>query len=338
MSHLTRKWLAALLFCTVAQADEVWIVNGDRLTGEVVRTDANALRLKTDYVGTLEVPWEQVERVKLDEPGTVRLLNGDLLQFYSISRDGEQLVMQQGKDTPGEVLDLASIDAIEPEPWELGDGYKLSGRVNLALENESGNSEQDELDLEYQFNSRWKSSEFLSFGELEYDTTRGFRSADNWTVFNNLDHTFSGKWFYSGALAFKKDRFADLKLRTLAGPGLGYRFHDSESLNLRVEAGPYYLKDNFYEQPDETFWGLAWYVDYDQFVWKQRLQLYHRQLGFAAANDSDKFLWRAWTGVRIPLVLGFFASGEYEVDYDSEPAFEAETTDTTLKLKIGYKW
>ena len=42
--------------------------------------------------------------------------------------------------------------------------------------------------------------------------------------------------------------------------------------------------------------------------------------------------------VVFPLVFGFFASGEYEVDYDSEPAFEAETTDTTLKLKIGYKW
>jgi hypothetical protein len=34
-----------------------------------------------------------------------------------------------------------------------------------------------------------------------------------------------------------------------------------------------------------------------QKVWKERLQIYHRQLGFAAANDSNKQLWRSWTGV-----------------------------------------
>jgi hypothetical protein len=47
-------------------------------------------------------------------------------------------------------------------------------------------------------------------------------------------------------------------------------------------------------------------------------------------------LWRAWTGIRVPLVAGFIGSVEYEIDYDSEPAIKAETTDTTLRLKLGY--
>jgi len=45
-----------------------------------------------------------------------------------------------------------------------------------------------------------------------------------------------------------------------------------------------------------------------------------------------------WTGLRAPIVSGFIASAEYEIDYDSKPAVEVETTDTTFKLKLGYEW
>lgn len=40
----------------------------------------------------------------------------------------------------------------------------------------------------------------------------------------------------------------------------------------------------------------------------------------------------------MPLAGGFTGAIEFEYDYDSEPALSAETTDTTLRLKLGYKW
>ena len=100
-----------------------------------------------------------------------------------------------------------------------------------------------------------------------------------------MDRNFKGKRYYAGSAMFKQDKFADLDLRTMLGPGIGYRFYDSKSLNLKLEIGPYYLKDNFISQPNESFWVAAWFLD-----------------------------------------------------YDSEPALDAETTDQTLKLKLGYKW
>ena len=40
-----------------------------------------------------------------------------------------------------------------------------------------------------------------------------------------------------------------------------------------------------------------------------------------------------------PMMLsGFVGCLEYELDYDSDPALEAKTTDTTLRLKLGYEW
>ncbi len=322
----------------MAAADEVRIAGGSLLKGEVVRSTTEALRIETTFAGTVEIKLSEVEAVMLDEPVTVLFEDDSTLEVRVVSVVDDQFVYQEHPNAEPVTVAVSRVEVIEPDPWELGQGHQFTGRVNLSWENESGNSEKTELDLDFNLDYRWRDNHLLSYGELEYDTTRGIRSSDNWTWFSNLDHTFEGKWYYAGAVMFKKDRFADLKLRTMVGPGLGYRFYQSKPLNLRAELGIYYLNDDFYDQADEEFWGPAWFIDYDQMIWKRRLQLYHRQMGFAAANDSDKYIWRAWTGIRMPLLAGFVASVEYEIDYDSEPAIEAETTDTTLNLKLGYEW
>ena len=68
------------------------------------------------------------------------------------------------------------------------------------------------------------------------------------------------------------------------------------------------------------------------------MNLYHRHIAFAAANESGKYLWRSWTGLRAPMFAGFVAGIEYEIDYDSEPAVRTDKTDTTFRLKLGYEW
>jgi putative salt-induced outer membrane protein YdiY len=319
-------------------ADEVRVADGSVLKGEVVRHTTDALRLKTTFSGTIEIEWSQVETVILDEPVTVLFDDDSTLEVWQVGVDDGQFVYREEQYAEPVRVEMSRVAVIAPDAWELGQGHQFTGRVNLAWENETGNSERTEFDLDFNMDYRWRDNHLLSYGELEYDTTRGFRSADNWTWFSNLDHTFEGKWYYAGAVMFKKDRFADLKLRTLAGPGMGYRFFQSKRVNLRAELGIYYLKDDFYDQADDKFWGPAWFIDYDQMIWKQRLQLYHRQMGFLAANDSNKYLWRAWTGLRLPLLAGFVGSVEYEIDYDSQPAVEAETTDTAFNLKLGYEW
>ena len=322
----------------LASADEVLISDGSRLIGELVRHDTEVLKLKTSFAGTIEIDWAEVKEVILSEPGTVLLADDQTLEIKALSREGDQFVLYPVTSEAPVYVEGSQVKAFEPESWELGQGHKRTGRVNLAIEDEQGNSEEREYDLDLEFHNRWYKNHLTVLGQLEYDTTRGLTTTDNWTFFANFDHTFSGKWYYSGALLMRQDLFKDLKLRTSVGPALGYRFYDSRQLKLRTELGAYYLEDDFYEQVDESFWGPGWYLEYEQMIWKRRLQLYHRHFGTAAANESGKYIWRSWTGIRAPILSGFIASAEYEIDYDSEPAVEVETTDTTFKLKLGYEW
>ncbi len=321
-----------------AAADEVLVRNGDRLSGDVIRQEKGWLRLETTYAGTVEIAWKDVREVRFDEPGQVLLDDETVLTVEAVSREGDRLTLHREGPAPAVTVDASRVKVIEPEAWELGQGGKFEGRVNVALENDQGNSQSNEFDFDFRVNRRWRWHRVESYGEIEYDTTRGLDSSDNWTWMSNYNRLFRSRWYGSAFTLLKHDRFADLRLRFLLGPAAGYRFFDSEPLSLAVEVGVFYLNDDFIGRPDEEFWGPAWWVDYSQKIWKERMQIYHRQLGFAAGNDSRKQLWRSWTGVRVPLVAGFVGSVEYEIDYDSQPAVEALNTDKTLRLKLGYKW
>jgi putative salt-induced outer membrane protein YdiY len=326
------------LFLEPVSADEVLINDGSRIMGEVMRHDTTVLKLKTSFLGTVEIKWEEIVEVTLTEPGIVLLRDGQTVEVKALSHEGDHFVLYPVSSADPVSVEASQVKSFEAEAWELGQGRKRSGRINLAVENEQGNSESRELDLDLELHNRWNKNHLMVLGQLEVDSTRGVTSTDNWTVFANFDHTFTGKWYYSIALLVRQDKFKDLKLRTTLGPGLGYRFFDSRPLSLRTEVGIFYLKDDFYDQTDETFWGPGWYLDYEQKVWNQRLTVHHRHVSFAAANESGKYLWRSWSGLRAPIFAGFVAGIEYEIDYDSEPAVRVDKTDTTFRLKLGYEW
>jgi hypothetical protein len=135
-------------------ADEVLMNNGDRITGEIVRQETGVLKLKTAYAGTLDIDWEHVDKVSLDEPSKVLLVDDTVIEVESFTRSGDQLILFQVSSTSSTIIHTSSVKAIEPEPWELGEGYKISGIGNIAAKSEKGNSEKTEFDLDYMFTVR----------------------------------------------------------------------------------------------------------------------------------------------------------------------------------------
>lgn len=331
--------MLSLSMLATVNADEVILRNGDRLTGDVIRQAGDQLQLQTDYAGEISIDWERVREVRLDEPSPALLSNDSVISVAAIVRDPQKLRIQPPR--PSEPLSLPpeAIQIIEPEPWEMGNGFDLSGIINLGIQDATGNSESTELDLDLELNYQRRWHEWQSYGQLEYDTTRGVKTTENWTLLNKYTRRFpQSRWYGAAWLRFKHDRFADLRLRYLVGPALGYQFDGSDSIRLSAEVGPIYLREDFYDQPDKSSWGPGLFIDYEQDLINDRLQFYFNGMGFSTISDQTKGLWVSWTGLRVPLVGGFIGSIEYEIDYDGEPAEETETTDQTLRLKLGYQW
>ena len=132
--------LALALLIEPASADTVIMRNGDRLTGEVLRQEGGELLIRTAYAGTIALDWGQVSDIRLDAPATVLLDDERVVTVAALTREKESLRFETPAGREPMTVSTNQVRVIQPEPWEMGDGGKFSGRINLALEDQTGNS------------------------------------------------------------------------------------------------------------------------------------------------------------------------------------------------------
>jgi putative salt-induced outer membrane protein YdiY len=332
-------FVALLLFSVEAPADEVLMRDGSRLLGEVVKRDDNGiLHFKTAYAGTLKIKWTEVAEVKTDKPMEFLLSDDSTVKITRITNTTDDMIVEGESGEPPQTLGQDVVAIINPEPWRKGEGYKLSGRVNLAFERQRGNTDSDELDIDGDLTWRRKNDRFTAFGELESDRNNNKRTADNWKVEGAYNYFVTKKWYWGGFGRFEHDKFADLDLRTSVGPLVGYQWFESRQMNLRGSVGPVYVNEDFINQSDDDYPALGWGLNFDRFMFGDFMQFYHRQIGFWNLDSTSDVVWDTWTGLRFPLVLGLVASTELKVEYDGGAAEGADDLDTTYALKLGYQW
>ena len=329
-------------------ADTLVMNNGDHISGEVLLRQGDVLKFKTAYAGEISVKWSEIQSVTTDNAMTLQLDNERVIKSHSITNQDEQTLAIKGEVEEQEmVLSQQTLTALNPEPWTLGEGYKFTGLINFSTKNERGNNDKDELDADADILFRRQRDRAKFSLVFEKDNQDGEATKNKWSVRGSYDYFPEKqwnygikvpKWFYGGTLMAQKDQFADLTLRLIAGPHIGYQFYEGHDRNLLVQTGVLRVHEQFQNDPDNDFWGAGWHIDYDQYLFNDITQFYHKQVGVYGIQDPHKLLWTSWTGFRVPLWAGFIASTEIEIEYDSEPASDADTTDTTYRLKLGYRW
>ena len=235
-----------------------------------------------------------------------------------------------------QMIKQSEMAYINPEPWRIGEGYKVTGGINVALKSQHGNTNQDEFDLDGVITFRRKNDRLKFRGEYENDKTNNSKTALNWLFLGKYDYFFKNKTYFGGTALFEHDKFADLDLRETYGLHLGHQYFESKAINLSVEAGLAQVYEDFVDADDNDFLAATWAMKYNQYFFNEFVQFYHRHSGRLNIEDTDKYILKSWTGLRFPLDYGFSLSGEVQADYDSQPSSGADKTDTTYLLKVGY--
>ena len=340
--RLSALLLLALVCLPVQQAyaDELLMRDGSRLLGKVVKREGGTLDFETSYAGVIKVKWDEVSELHTDEPMKLMLKDESTLTAQHIKNTEAGILLDDNieADQSTETLAQSELEYINPDPWRTGEGYKLDGHINFALSKERGNTDKDEIDADADLTWRLRHDRFRMFGELERDRSNNKKTKDKWKLDNSYDHFFTRKWYAGAYLGFEHDQFADLNLRSVVGPKVGYQWFESKEMNLSTEAGPMYVDEDFDNDPDDDYLALGWGINFDRYVFGEFMQFYHRQNGLWSMDDTSDFVWNTWTGLRFPLVLGIVASTEMQVEYDSGAAKDADDLDTTYTLKLGYAW
>jgi putative salt-induced outer membrane protein YdiY len=335
-----------LLFATTllagqqAWADELLMKDGSRLIGEVVKRENGTLEFKTSYAGVIKVKWDEVVELHADKPMQLMLDDESTRTARHIKSSEEGLILYDDiePDLSEPSLAQEELAYINPAPWRTGEGYKLDGQINFALSRERGNTDKDEIDVDGDLIWRFRDDRFRMFGELDRDRSNNRKTKDKWKLNNSYDHFFTKQWYAGAYLGFEHDRFADLNLRTVVGPKVGYQWFEGKAMNLSTAAGPVYVDEDFDNDSDDNYAALGWAIDFDKYLFSEFMQVYHRQTGLWSMKDTSDLVWNTWTGLRFPLIWRFVASTEMQVEYDSGAAKTADEMDTTYTLKIGYHW
>ena len=252
--------LACALTAQISFADQVTLKNGDRVTGAIVKKDGNNLTVKSDLMGTVTIPWDQVTDIKSDKPLSVVLAGQtakkpEVIQA-TIGESNGQITLSTSTGTPQTVAP-ATISAIRDTAEEAAYERLLkpgllqlwTGTVTVGLAGTAGNAVTSSFttaatatrttnhDLTSAYFNAVKSS--ATVNGVNSDTAQAIRGG--WKYARDFDGRLDASVFNDWAY----DRFQDLDLRFVVGGGLGYKAWKAKRGTLDLAAGFDYDRDKF---------------------------------------------------------------------------------------------
>ncbi len=327
-------FLAILISVGTCFADDVFLKNGNRLSGTIVSMTDGKLILETDYAGKLAIDWQKVERVASEAPVTVLMDDGTVLKGApQPGSSADRLVLSS--ETAGGAVSVqpARIKAINP-PVEPA--VKVNGQVNFGFLKTTGNTDKQNIHGAGEVVARTKVNRLTAGAAYNRAEDDGDKSEDNALGHLKYDHFLTEKlyWYLNGLVL--TDDFKDINLRTTVGTGVGYQVFESEVMGLSFEAGPSYVNTDYDEADDEDYAAGRWAVKFHRFFFDKLFQYYLAHEGYISLSDTKDVFTLTRTGLRFPIRAGLFLSAGLEWDWDNMPADDAERSDYRYILSLGY--
>lgn len=330
-------WLAGLMLVASAavQADVVWLKNGDRVTGQVDSIDGSAVRIRTDWGGTLRVKRDKVASIETERVLNIELPDGQA-RAARLERD-EEGRQQVASDERTEALDFEQIRqaSVDRLPGEVDERWET--RLTYGLNISSGNTDTESHSL--RASSLLRQTSFRHQGRAEVDVRKddGTSTRESYRVGYQLDWFFRDDWFAFGSTEYFQDKLRDVDYRVRLGGGLGYQLWETSLGSLSVEAG---ISEVIERVGDETENNRAgrWALDYNRYFMGRRLEAFHNHELLVLADRDRGELINTSTGLRYALNAFLSADLRIDLDYETDPAPDRKNTDITYIIGVGFTW
>ncbi len=235
MSRLGRPLgvVTLLLLAAKVEADQVWLKNGDRLSGKIQYRERRYLVLSSPALGQSVIKWSAVETFQSDVPLELELRGEGGRTVTTVYQGEPGTILTAG----GEVIKLADIVSVI-RPGALLEHWQWDGDLDAELElKDDGDtrSRQVTLDLDTSLEQRWWRLRLES--EVEYETRNNRTSDDNAQVSFTTDRFITDQWYLRGRLGWKRDKVEYDFSGRVYGLGAGRRvFNDAKrTLDATVE-------------------------------------------------------------------------------------------------------
>ena len=265
-------FFAILTTAGYAEADHVTLINGDRISGQVIRITDTAVQITTEYAGTICIDLEKAVDMKIDTPGKIMLRNGDLITGTIESLSPEFIIierqylgtLQMPRGQFHGFLTNDPADGLPPETEEAADVHKTpesdpkqdqkalekeevseeapapdywSGSFAAGTQLRRGNADAADVRTDLKATRKAEREElylrfYSSYGETEGETYKN-------EVFGQakLKILKTDRLYLFGIVDMEYDEMEKLDLRAQGFGGLGYKLIARERTTLLAEAG-----------------------------------------------------------------------------------------------------
>jgi len=323
--------------------------------GEITDIHDGELYVTTEWMGDVTIQLSSITYLESDQDIELLTTEQEMLTLSSLMVVDGEVVLEDGDN-----LALDELDVANPEEWEQGYGYHITGRVTSAIEYNRGNTETDKLNLDAEsileslrdritLRADYEESSALVpqtdkqdnaiLDDDENPVKKRDDTADNWRLEGKYDYFLSDPRNYLGLnLGFHHDSFSDIDRRTYASAYYGRKVLTRDTLTFDAELGLSYVDTDFGLADDDSYTGLNINLTGETQLFDSLVTLYFRQVNIVNLESAEQSIYRTKVGLRFPLFLGLEAAAEASADYDGSAPEGKEKLDESLKFRVGYTW
>jgi len=321
--------VASVLIPCLAEATEVILKNGDRITGRIVKMQDKKLEVDVPYSGTnVIIDWEDVQSITTDRPMSIKLYGDAQIPENVGVRIRDRIILHTLEDGgPIPLKDVRDINLAEQDYY----GY-LSAGGNQT----SGNTQTQAFNLSGSLAYRQSEHRYIFDGKYNRAQADSNDTANNGAFNIKYDYFLRQRIYIGGFNLTETDQFQNLSVRNTSGALLGYDIFDNPSHKLTFAVGPAAVYQDFTTTATTVTPSGTWMARYELRLRGDDVILFHRQQGFADATHGKAIRWNADQGIRVKISSNWRVNFEYDLRYNSQPVADKKKTDGNIIFGFSY--
>lgn len=321
------------LFCLLlspmfVSADVIYLKNGDRITGEIVRVMNEEITIDPEYGGEYEVKFEHILKVESDRTMDVELFDGTRGAF--LFGEGEE---------PGQLMLISSVMTTSVELSELKQAvefkdFNWTTKLDLTSSFSGGNT--DSQSITFQGNSRFLRGNLRYVSDLsmvrEQQDGDSIKEQDRFRL--GYNYIWKNDWYAALDATFERDPIAQLDLRTSFNPAIGYDIWDEPNKYLTAQLGAGYAseKSSF---GDTSGGNIDFRLSLTYDISRLDLEFFHDQHVYRNLSGRKNTVFNTRTGVRYEITDDIYINIQADYDHDIDPPVDTDEKDFTFLIGAG---
>lgn len=332
--------LFLVFFSATSYADNIFLKNGDTISGTISIIDSNKILVETDYAGEIRINLDNVKSFTVNSPSLIK--NKILTQWTSIdsiegSTDGEIILIKDfHKENVAITNDLIlSKDKIN-KITALSRENKITGSLNAGAAYNKGSSTNEKYSIDGNVNIAndvWRHN--LS-GAMLRNKDDSNVSTYYYNLGYDLDHFITPAFFWRSTVNYQHDWIEDIKEKTGIGTGPGWQVWNDELSALSFTTLLSYQNLRYRHDGSANYLQGALGWDYNQYLFAKKISVYTKgHIGRSFDNDVSL----DFNG-KIGLMYNFTDSINLNANIVKEKikGERGDSNNTNYTFGMGYRW